>query len=182
MPKQDSLTSPVIVSFSHQERKQRPVLTGLLDYFPDACMEVANCSFICNEQHNPGQPMYWAKGKSIGEGNEIVRHLMDRRTARYDTDKIRHLAKAAWRALELLQRDIEAERAENQRQHEARGIAEFGPTLQTPGAHISSTPEAPSSAGPAQPSQQEVTELARRYLSGPELLKLYQDKMAPVRR
>ncbi len=93
---------------THEERKQRPVFTGLLKYFPDACMEVAHVSYIANEQHNPGQPMHWAKEKSIGTGDEIVRHLMDKEV--FDTDGLRHKAKAAWRALELLQREIEIEK------------------------------------------------------------------------
>ncbi len=96
---------------SHAGRKQRPVCTGVLDYFPDALLEVAYCSFIANEQHNPGEPMHWAKDKSIGRGDEIIRHLIDR--GKTDSDGIRHSAKLAWRALELLQREIEAERAQN---------------------------------------------------------------------
>jgi hypothetical protein len=90
-------------------RKQRPLCTGLLDYFPDALLEVAYCSYIANEQHNPGEKLHWAKEKSIGEGNEILRHMIDR--GKKDTDGIRHMAKAAWRALELLQREIEADRS-----------------------------------------------------------------------
>lgn len=98
------------MEFTHKQRKERPVLTGVLDYFPDAIMEVAHCSFVCNEQHNPGQPMHWAKDKSIGQGDEIVRHLMDRKKHTRDSDGVRVLAKAAWRALELLQREIEQEK------------------------------------------------------------------------
>lgn len=96
------------MSLTHQQRKQRPVCTGVLDYFPDALLEIAHCSFVCNEQHNPGQPMHWAKEKSIGRGDEIIRHLADR--GKIDEDGVRHSAKMAWRALELLQREIEAER------------------------------------------------------------------------
>jgi len=89
-----------------KNRKEYPVFTGLLQYFPDACLEVAHVSFVANEQHNPGQPMHWAREKSIGKGDELVRHLMDKET--YDTDGLRHRAKAAWRALELLQRELES--------------------------------------------------------------------------
>lgn len=94
---------------SHAERKQRPLCTGVLFYFPDALLEVAYCSFIGNEQHNPGEPLHWAKDKSIGKGDEILRHLIDHGTI--DSDGVRHSAKLAWRSLELLQREIEAERA-----------------------------------------------------------------------
>lgn len=89
-------------------RKAYPVFTGLLRYFPDACAAVANCSHVANEQHNPGEPLHWARDKSIGEGDELLRHLMQAGTL--DADGIRHSAKVAWRALELLQREIEAAR------------------------------------------------------------------------
>jgi hypothetical protein len=97
-----------MTELSHKERKQRPVLTGVLDYFPDAILEVANVSFVGNEQHNPGEPLHWAKDKSIGHGDEIVRHLMDR--GKRDPDGTRHTAKLVWRALELLQREIDNEK------------------------------------------------------------------------
>lgn len=80
---------------------------GLLDYFPDACAEVAHVSFVANEQHNPGEPMHWAKEKSTDEADALMRHLVERGTL--DDDGLRHSAKVAWRALALLQREIEAE-------------------------------------------------------------------------
>lgn len=82
---------------------------GLLDYFPDACAEVSNVSFVGNEQHNPGQEMHWAKEKSTDHADCIVRHLVDRGTL--DTDGLRHSAKVAWRALALLQTEIENEQS-----------------------------------------------------------------------
>lgn len=91
-----------------QERKQRPLFSGVLRYFPDALLEVANVSFIGNEQHNPGQPLHWDRSKSIDEADACARHLLDSGTR--DTDGTRHSAKAAWRALALLQKEIEAER------------------------------------------------------------------------
>lgn len=81
---------------------------GLLDYFPDACAAVANVSFVGNEQHNPGQEMHWAKEKSTDHADCIVRHLVDR--GLIDDDGLRHSAKVAWRALALLQTEIENER------------------------------------------------------------------------
>mgnify|MGYP000364323046 CR=1 FL=1 len=81
---------------------------GLLDYFPDALAEVSHVSFVGNEQHNPGQELHWAKGKSTDHADCILRHLVDRGT--FDTDGLRHSAKVAWRALALLQTEIEDER------------------------------------------------------------------------
>jgi hypothetical protein len=91
-----------------KERKTYPLATGLLDYFPDALTEVAHVSYVGNQQHNPGQPLHWAKEKSTDEPDALMRHLIQRGTI--DTDGIRHSAKVAWRALALLQREIEAER------------------------------------------------------------------------
>jgi hypothetical protein len=90
-----------------QERKDTPVVSGVLDYFPDALAEVARVSKVGNDQHNPGQPLHWAKEKSTDEADALVRHLMERGTL--DTDGTRHSAKVAWRALALLQRELEAE-------------------------------------------------------------------------
>lgn len=92
-------------------RKAAPVATGVLDYFPDALVEVARVSRAGNDQHNPGQPLHWAKEKSSDEADALVRHLLERGTI--DTDGMRHSAKVAWRALALLQREIDAERADD---------------------------------------------------------------------
>lgn len=90
-------------------RKSAPIVRGVLDYFPDALLAVAELSRIGNEQHNPGQPMHWAKHKSTDHADCIGRHLIDRGTM--DTDAVRHSTKVAWRGLALLQIEIEAERA-----------------------------------------------------------------------
>lgn len=93
---------------SKEWRKQRPLATGVLDYFPDALLEVAYCSYVGNVQHNPGEPLHWAKEKSQDEPDALLRHLADR--GKLDTDGVRHSAKAAWRALALLQRELDAEK------------------------------------------------------------------------
>lgn len=87
-------------------RKKFPVATGFLDYFPDAVCAVANLSFVGNEQHNPGQPLHWARGKSQDEADTMMRHFLQRGTL--DTDGVRHSVKMAWRALALLQKELEA--------------------------------------------------------------------------
>lgn len=88
-----------------QKRKEVPLVRGLLDYFPDALVEVARVSLEGNKQHNPGEPLHWAKEKSTDEADALVRHLIDR--GKFDSDGMRHSAKVAWRALALLQREIE---------------------------------------------------------------------------
>lgn len=90
-------------------RKALPVTTGVLDYFPDALAAIAEVSRKGNEQHNPGEPLHWAKEKSTDHADCIVRHLIER--GALDTDGGRHSAKLAWRALALLQIEIETEGA-----------------------------------------------------------------------
>lgn len=89
-------------------RKQYPIATGFLDYFPDAIAEIAHISFIGNEQHHPGKPLHWDRTKSTDEADACMRHFKDRGTR--DSDGERHSAKMAWRALAILQKEIEAER------------------------------------------------------------------------
>lgn len=88
------------------ERKAVPLFDGVLAYFPDALAEVARVSKAGNDQHNPGQPMHWARGKSTDQANCIARHLLEHGTV--DNDGMRHSAKLAWRALALLQLELEA--------------------------------------------------------------------------
>jgi hypothetical protein len=93
-------------------RKKRPVASGVLDYFPDAIVAISEVSHVGNEQHNPGQPLHWARNKSSDEADTMLRHFLQRGTL--DTDGLRHSAKMAWRALALLQKEIEQERANGQ--------------------------------------------------------------------
>ena len=88
------------------QRKGAPVMTGAVDYFPLAIAEVSRVSKAGNDQHNPGQPLHWARDKSKDHADCIVRHLIER--GRLDTDGQRHTAKAAWRVLALLQEELEA--------------------------------------------------------------------------
>lgn len=90
-----------------EARKQYPVGTGVIDYFPDALAEVAYVSKVGNDQHNPGQPLHWNRAKSTDEPDCLIRHFIQRGTR--DTDGTRHSAKLAWRALALLQKEIENE-------------------------------------------------------------------------
>ena len=90
------------------ERKATPLYRGLLMYFPDACQAVARLSYVANEQHNPGEDMHWAREKSTDHPDCLMRHLVDAGTL--DDDGQRHSAKVAWRAMALLQTEIERER------------------------------------------------------------------------
>lgn len=87
-------------------RKAIPLASGVLDYFPAALIEVAKVSKAGNDQHNPGEPIHWARGKSMDQSDTIIRHFLERGTI--DGDGLRHSAKLAWRALALLQLEMEA--------------------------------------------------------------------------
>ena len=93
----------------YEERKGLPICTGVVDYFPDALAEVAKASLAGNRQHLNGQSLHWDKSKSSDEADALVRHLIERGTV--DSDGVRHSAKVAWRALALLQRELDAEKA-----------------------------------------------------------------------
>ena len=91
-------------------RKALPIFDGVVMYFPDALAAVAEVSRIGNEQHNPGEPLHWAREKSTDQFNTALRHLIDHARGKVkDVDGARHLAKAAWRVLAALQLSIEAE-------------------------------------------------------------------------
>lgn len=87
-------------------RKTFPMARGLLDYFPDALAAVAQVSYLGNEKHNPGQEMHHARGKSTDHADCIMRHLSGR--GKFDGE-IRESAALAWRALALLQEELERE-------------------------------------------------------------------------
>jgi hypothetical protein len=89
------------------ERKAIPIMRGCIDYFPDALAEVAMVSLAGNQQHHPDKPLHWDKSKSTDQADALVRHLIER--GKLDSDGMRHSAKAAWRALALLQCEIEQE-------------------------------------------------------------------------
>lgn len=95
------------------KRKGAPIARGVLDYFPLAIAAVAELSRIGNEQHNPGEPMHWAREKSTDHADCIVRHLIDR--GRIDSDGVRHSIKVAWRALAMCQLELEQAQAPKDR-------------------------------------------------------------------
>jgi hypothetical protein len=92
-------------------RKDVPIATGCLDYFPDALAAVAGLSKKGNDQHNPGQALHWAREKSGDEADAMMRHFVERGTV--DTDGELHSTKVAWRALANLQKEIEYARCTN---------------------------------------------------------------------
>lgn len=91
-----------------QRRKQCPVYSGVLRYFPNALMEVAHCSWLGSQQHQPGEPMRWDRDKSGDELDAHIRHLMDMDDLlEKDSDGSYHLAKAIWRLCAIMEKELE---------------------------------------------------------------------------
>lgn len=99
--------APIVdYSATSKARKATPLVTGCLDYFPDALEAVARLSKKANEKHNPGQPLHWSKGKSNDHADCLGRHLKDRGQIDPEFGES-HTVAVAWRALALLQTEIE---------------------------------------------------------------------------
>jgi hypothetical protein len=90
-----------------QKRKDTPVFSGFMNYFPLAIREVARLSKAGNDKHNPGQPLHWSRDKSKDHADCIARHLLEHGTIDED-DGFSHTVKVAWRAMALLQIELEA--------------------------------------------------------------------------
>jgi len=89
-------------------RKEMPMARGLLDYFPAALAEVSRISYLATQKHHPDKEMHHDRTKSLDHADCIVRHLAER--GGFDDlagNKVRHSAYTAWRALALLQQELE---------------------------------------------------------------------------
>ena len=85
----------------HQERKEMPVYTGVVKYFPNALKYVSKVSLAGNKQHHPTKPLHWDKRKSTDHLDSLMRHLTE--ADKMDDDGLLHLGKVAWRALAALE-------------------------------------------------------------------------------
>jgi hypothetical protein len=109
-----------------KKRKDTPIYSGVLKYFPDAVAAVSRVSKVGNDQHNPGRELFWDRSKSSDEYDACARHLVDRAAGEeLDTDGQRHMAKVAWRALAALQKEIEAEQLTADEQEPEPPFVEF---------------------------------------------------------
>lgn len=94
-----------------QERKKLQLYTFMFNYFPDAWLEVVRVARLGNEQHNPGEPLHWARGKSTDQMNAAFNHVFDYGSGvKKDASGSYHLANAIWRLMAQLQLDLEHER------------------------------------------------------------------------
>lgn len=90
-------------------RNALPIFDGCIAYFPDCWAEIAKVSVLGNKQHQLGEKLRFARDVSTDHANKIMRHMLDHAAGNvFDTDGTRHLAKAVWRALALLQVSLES--------------------------------------------------------------------------
>lgn len=91
-----------------KERKETPIATGVLDYFPRTVAALARLSWLANEKHNPGEPVHWAREKSNDHADCAMRHFMER--GKMDTlegEDVLHIVESAWRVLALAELELE---------------------------------------------------------------------------
>lgn len=98
-PAPDVRVQDLLVGKSAAERKTYPLYEGVIGYFKNALYRVAHVSWVGNNQHNPGQPLHWARGKSKDQMDCLMRHA-----AEYDPNDFSAASEEAgaamcWRAL-----------------------------------------------------------------------------------
>lgn len=94
-----------------KSRKDMPVYSGVITYFPNALKEVSKVSLAGAKQHGQTRDtMHWDKTKSTDNTDALMRHLIDHSINPVDDDNMLHLAKVAWRALASLERYLEDNR------------------------------------------------------------------------
>jgi len=79
-----------------QARKEIPLYSGLMQYFPRALCAVAHQSYLGNQQHHPDKPLHWDRSKSSDEEDALLRHMVDG-----------EWVQVAWRALARLEKELE---------------------------------------------------------------------------
>lgn len=83
-----------------QARKDIPVYSGFITYFPDAIVAVSKLSLAGGLQHGQTrETLHWDRTKSTDHTDALMRHLIEE-----------DWTAVAWRALAQLQKSIEEER------------------------------------------------------------------------
>lgn len=68
---------PLTLGYDSEERKKAPFLATVLGYFTAALKGVAEHCVRSNQKHNPGEPVHWARGKSMDHDECTIRHSID---------------------------------------------------------------------------------------------------------
>ena len=101
-----------------QARKEIPIFSGFISYFPDAVAAVAAHSYASNEKHNPGEPVHWSRDKSTDQLDALARHLTEIGMGVTINEKVELLKAIVWRGMAELQLTIEELDAETRTQME----------------------------------------------------------------
>ncbi len=70
-------TVPLTFGYDSQARKDLPVLKVVFGYFAAAMAGLTRHAVRSNEKHNKGEPVHWARGKSMDHAECTLRHLVD---------------------------------------------------------------------------------------------------------
>ena len=113
----DAMDGAAMLTEDDAVRKSIPVYDGFICYFPRGMAEVAVHSKLSNDQHNPGEPMYWNRSKSMDHDNSEARHMLDKAIAGKDAplrQQIEIQRARCWRSMAelecLLEKELEDER------------------------------------------------------------------------
>lgn len=98
-----AFSSDPILSTDSVERKNTPIFSGVLMYFPLAIAAVARHSKRGNDRHNPTEPLHWAREKSADHHDCAARHLIDSNHFNDESGEYEEAAALAWRALAILE-------------------------------------------------------------------------------
>jgi len=80
-------------------RKEIPIYTGFVNYFPDAIACVARQSYVGGIQHGQTlETLHWDRTKSTDHTDALMRHIVEE-----------DWVAVAWRAMANLQQKIEEE-------------------------------------------------------------------------
>jgi len=120
------------------ERKNTPVYTGFMCFFPLGIAEVARHSHESTQQHHPGEPCHWDKSKSTDEKDSQARHLLDQTFPNQSLDaQIIHARAGAWRAMANLER-LCMKRIENSNSKKIAPGSWISPCVEAKRAYIAS--------------------------------------------
>jgi hypothetical protein len=86
--------------------KTHPIVTGLLDYAPNAIAAIAAHSKYGNDKHNgAGSPLRWSFHRSTHHADAVLTHLLQRGQTDPETGRT-HTIALAWRAIMLLETEL----------------------------------------------------------------------------
>ena len=82
-----------------------PLMTALMDVFPNSMRAIAAHTLYGSQKHNPGGMKHWAFHVSANHADAAIGHLMER--GNIDTESgSSHSVAAAWRALANLETEL----------------------------------------------------------------------------